>query len=109
MTQTRVRPWYQDTIDFGRDRKEQIDASIAGRPARPPADLAALARRALPAAMMDDADLFRAFAEIIAMLTPPQQVMTRPGLTDRIIRVADGRQPVTPPGPSRDHVLRMLA
>ena len=33
MTQTRVRPWYQDTIDFDRDRKEQIDASIAGRPA----------------------------------------------------------------------------
>jgi 2-polyprenyl-6-methoxyphenol hydroxylase-like FAD-dependent oxidoreductase len=109
MSQTRVRPWYQDTIEFDRERKEQIDASINGRPARAPTDPAALARRALPVAMMDDADLFRAFAEIIAMLTPPQQVMTRPGLIDRIMRIADGRQAVTPPGPSRDHVLRMLA
>jgi flavin-dependent dehydrogenase len=109
MSETRVRPWYQDTIEFDRQRKEQIDASIDGRPARAPTDPAALARRALPVAMMDDADLFRAFAEIIAMLALPQQVMTRPGLIDRIMRIADGRQALTPPGPSRDQVLRMLA
>ena len=108
MSQTRVRPWYQDTIEFDQQRKEQLDASIDGRP-RAPADPAALARRALPVAMMDDADLFRAFAEITAMLTPLQQVMTRPGLIDRIMRVTGGRHPAPPPGPSRDQVLRMLA
>lgn len=109
MSQARVRPWYQDTIEFDRERKEQIDASINGRPAPVPADPAALARGALRVAMMDDADLFRAFAEIIGMLALPQQVMTRPGLIDRITLIADGRRPEAPPGPSRDHVLRMLA
>jgi 2-polyprenyl-6-methoxyphenol hydroxylase-like FAD-dependent oxidoreductase len=109
MSETRVRPWYRDTIEFDRERKEQIDASIDGRPARAPADPAALLRTALTIAMMEDADLFRAFAEIIGMLEPPRQVMTRPGLADRIMRIADGRSVVTPPGPSRDRVLRMLA
>jgi hypothetical protein len=104
-----VRPWYEDTIEFDRQRKEQIDASIDGRPARAPAGPAALARSALPVAMQADADLFRAFAEINAMITPPRQVMARPGLIDRILDVAGGRPPAPPPGPSRDQVLRLLA
>jgi flavin-dependent dehydrogenase len=110
MSETRVRPWYQDTIDFDRDRKEQIDASIDGRPARAPADTAALARQALPVAMLDDADVFRAFAEIVGMLTPPRQVMARPGLADRVMTIA-GACPAAPavPGPSRGDVLRILA
>ncbi len=109
MSQARVRPWYQDTIEFDQQRKEQIDASIEGRQARAPADPAALARSALPVVMMGDADLFRAFAEINAMLTPPQQVMTRPGLMDRILRIAGGHHAAPPPGPARKCLLRMLA
>jgi 2-polyprenyl-6-methoxyphenol hydroxylase-like FAD-dependent oxidoreductase len=109
MSQARVRPWYEDTIEFDRQRKEQIDASIDGRPARAPAGPAALARSALPVAMQADADLFRAFAEINAMITPPRQVMARPGLIDRILDIARGRPPEPPPGPSRDQVLRLLA
>jgi hypothetical protein len=76
-----VRPWCRDTIEFDRERKDQIDASIDRRPARPPADPAVLLRGALTVATMEDADLFRAFAEIIGLLELPGQVMARPGLT----------------------------
>lgn len=108
MTETRVRPWYRDTVEFDRGRKEQIDASIEGRPARAAQDQASLARRALLVAMRHDPDIFRAFADIMAMLALPQQVMARPGLADRITEIA-GRDAVTPPGPSRDEVLRSMA
>ena len=108
MSETRIRPWYQDTIEFDRERKEQIDASIEGRPARARRP-AALARRALLVGMMHDPDFFRAFAEIIGMLALPQQVMARPGLIDRISDIAADRDALTPPGPSRDDVLHSLA
>lgn len=108
MSEARVRPWYQDTIEFDRERKEQIDASIDGRLLRPPAGPEGRLRSALRLAMMHDADVFRAFAEIVGMLTLPQHVMARPGLTDRITRIAADRDVVTPPGPTRDDLLRKL-
>ncbi len=108
MSETRVRPWYENTLEFDRERKEQIDASIDARPCSLPAEPAARARRALLAGMMHDADLFRAFAEINGMLAPPQEVMGRPGLRERIMGFA-ACEPGSPPGPSRDDVLRTLA
>lgn len=47
MSETRVRPWYEDTLEFDRERMEQIGASIEGRPCSLPAEPTALARRAL--------------------------------------------------------------
>ena len=38
MTQARVIPWYQATVEFDRARKEQMDAAIEGRPAPQPTD-----------------------------------------------------------------------
>jgi hypothetical protein len=58
-------------------------------------------------AMMFDADVFRAYLEIISMLAPPEEVLARPGLTDRIMAAA-GRD-VQVPGPSRAELLKMLA
>ena len=46
----RIRPWYEDTLEFDRERKEQIDTSIDARPRSLPAESAAPARRALPVA-----------------------------------------------------------
>jgi hypothetical protein len=59
--------------------------------------------------MMYDADLFRAANEIRSVLTLPQEVMARPGLVDRIMEVASTHDAVTPPGPSREELLQMLA
>lgn len=46
---------------------------------------------------------------VLGMLELPRQVMGRPRLADRIMRIADGRPAVAPRGPSRDQILRMLA
>ena len=113
MTETRVTPWYRNTVELDRARREQITASIEGRPAASPADpetiAAAAGRNALQVAMLHDADIFRAMCEIVTMLTLPQEVMGRPGLAERIREVAAEREAVTPPGPSRADLLNSLA
>jgi hypothetical protein len=60
---------------------------------------------ALAAAMMYDADLFRAFLEIVSVQALPQEVMARPGIVDRILEVASAHEPVIPPAPSREELL----
>ena len=51
-------------------------------------DLAGAPLRDLQAAMTWDADVFRAFMEMITMLAPPQEIMTRPGLARKITEAA---------------------
>jgi 2-polyprenyl-6-methoxyphenol hydroxylase-like FAD-dependent oxidoreductase len=109
MTETRVTPWYRNTVEIDRTRIAQIHALIGGRPALQPTDPPARIRNALLVAMMHDADLFRAYAEIVSLLALPQEVMARPGVIDRIMEVAGTHEAVTPPSPSRDELLRMLA
>ncbi|HEX6453139.1 MAG TPA: FAD-dependent oxidoreductase [Trebonia sp.] len=109
MTQARVTPWYRDTVRLDRARLAQIDASIEGRPGSDEAGEQASAQSALLVAMMYDADVFRAYLEMISMLALPQEVLARPGLTDRIMAAADGRDALTLPGPSRADLLKMLA
>lgn len=105
MTEERVTPWYRDTVAFDRLRASQIAAAVQGRaPPRPTNPIGAL-----PIAMPYDADLFRAFIEIRAVLALPRDVLARPGLADRIMELAATHEPIVPPGPSREELLRMLA
>lgn len=104
MTETRVTPWYRDTVAFDRARTAEINALIEDRPTPRPMD----PHNALRVAMMYDADLFRAAMEIISLLALPQEVMARPGVIDRILKVAGCHEAWAPPGPSRDELLRML-
>jgi 2-polyprenyl-6-methoxyphenol hydroxylase-like FAD-dependent oxidoreductase len=109
MTETRVAPWYRNTIEIDRTWIARFNASIEARPAPQPTDPLARVAKAFSVAMMYDADLFRAANETRSVLTLPQEVMARPGLVDRIMQVADTHEPVTAPGPSREQLLRMLA
>ncbi len=109
MTQARIAPWYQNTIALDRARLAQLDAA-AGRPATPPAlGPGARAMRDLTAAMLHDADLFRAFLEFNTMLALPQEVLGRPGLADRIAAVAAEHEAFVIPGPTRADVLATLS
>ena len=105
MTETRLTPWYRDTVAFDRQRTAQIAAAIQGRSAPRPAG----PEHALHVAMLYDADLFRAGLEIVSLLALPQEVMARPGVCERIGAVARAHDAVVPPGPSRYELLRMLA
>ena len=109
MTEARVTPWYRHTIELDRARAAAIDAAIEGRSLPEPNDPAARVRAAFLVAMRYDADVFRAFSEITALLTLPREVMSRPGLVDSILEAARGRELVAPPGPSRAELLRMMA
>ena len=109
MTEARLTPWYRHTIELDRARAAAIDAAIEGRSLPEPTDPAARVRAAFPIAMRYDADVFRAFSEITALLTLPREVMSRPGLVDSILQAARGRELVAPPGPSRAELLRMMA
>ena len=110
MTETRVTPWYRDTIQIDRKRMAGVNALIEGRPEpEQPADPRARIANALNVAMMYDADLYRAAAEMRSVLALPQEVMARPGMVDRILEVAETHEAVNPLGPSRRELLRMLA
>jgi 2-polyprenyl-6-methoxyphenol hydroxylase-like FAD-dependent oxidoreductase len=112
MSQDRILPWYRQTVQLDRARKAQIDASIAGAPtAGPPGvlggDTPGLA--GLQVAMLYDAEMFRAFMEIISMLALPGDIMARPGFSEHLAKAAAGREPFEMPGPSRADLLSSLA
>jgi flavin-dependent dehydrogenase len=109
MTETRVTPWYRNTIEIDRAWIARFSALIEGRPEPQPTDPRARVAKALSIAMMYDADLFRAANEIRSLLALPQEVIGRPGLVDHIMEVASTHQSVTPPGPSRKELLEMLS
>jgi hypothetical protein len=109
MTSARVTPWYQNTVTFDRARKQEIDASIEGRPApQLPASMAQF-QRAFGVAMLYDPDVFRDMMEFISMMALPEQVFTRPGFGDRVSAAAEGREAFTAPGPSRADLLKIVA
>jgi hypothetical protein len=59
--------------------------------------------------MAGDADVFRAYQEMTLMLAPPQEILARLGLAEKITEAASGRKPWAAPGPSRTEVLTMLS
>jgi hypothetical protein len=56
-----------------------------------------------------DADVYRAFIEMAAMLALPDEIVARPGMAERIKESADGREPYVVPLPSRADVLKMMS
>jgi 2-polyprenyl-6-methoxyphenol hydroxylase-like FAD-dependent oxidoreductase len=109
VTEAELTPWYRATLDVDRDRLIDVEALAEGRPVPPPADEAAAVRRALLVAMACDADVFRAFMEIVGVVTSPHEVMARPGLVERILTIAESQPPLQVPGPSRQELLELVA
>jgi 2-polyprenyl-6-methoxyphenol hydroxylase-like FAD-dependent oxidoreductase len=114
MSEERIVPWYRQTVQLDRARKAQIDASIAGV-AEPRAPLPGHDGGGTPGwaeiqvAMLYDADVFRAFMEIIGMLALPDDIMARPGFSEHLAKSAAGHEAFEIPGPSRADLLRSLA
>lgn len=109
MTETRVTPWYRNTVEIDRRRVARYKLFIKGWPEPQPAAPRERSSDALAVAMMYDADLFRAALEIVSLLALPQEIMARPGVVGRIMEVASNHEAVMPPGPSRAELVRMLA
>jgi 2-polyprenyl-6-methoxyphenol hydroxylase-like FAD-dependent oxidoreductase len=112
MSQDRIVPWYQQTVRLDQARKRQLDASIAGTPTAPGGvltDDGGDGLAAIQSGMLYDADVFRAFLEIISLLALPAEIMARPGFRDLLARSVAGREPFAIPGPSRADLLSLLA
>ena len=96
-------------MDGDRDRLAEIEAIAEGRPLPPPGDDAAAVRHAMLVAMAYDGDIFRAFLEIFTVLTPPSEVLARPGLLDRILTIAPRTTTHSgSPGPTRQELVELV-
>lgn len=104
-TESRVTPWFKDSVRGDRKRTAQIAAAIDDQPLAAPQEPEDL----LPRAMLHDAELFRAFIEVYSLLALPGEVLARPGITDRIRRVAQAHEATQLPCPSRQQLLHILA
>jgi 2-polyprenyl-6-methoxyphenol hydroxylase-like FAD-dependent oxidoreductase len=104
LTTERVEPLFADTLAFDRHRLAEIDAVIEGRTYETDDPGWALGN-ALAASIMNDPDLLRAFIEVALLLDTGAGVLSRPGIAERAIALAD---PTPLPGPNRAELLALV-
>jgi len=110
-TEREVAPWYRLQVKADRARVAAIDAACEGRPLpqRPDKGDEHRPEAAFLAAVPYDPDAYRAYMEVVACLALPEEVFARPGLAERVLAAAQGREPMALPGPDRAQVLALLA
>jgi len=99
-----VEPLFVDTLEFDRHRLAEIEAVIDGRPYETDDPGWALGN-ALAASIMHDPDLLRGFMEVVSLLDTGVGVMSRPGIAERAIALAD---PTPLPGLDRADLLSLV-
>jgi hypothetical protein len=104
LTRERVEPLFADTLSFDRHRLAEVEAAIEGRPYETE-DPAWLLTNALATSVMKDPDLLRGFIEVAMLLERGVDVLSRSGLAERAIALAD---PTPLPGPDRDELLSLV-
>jgi 2-polyprenyl-6-methoxyphenol hydroxylase-like FAD-dependent oxidoreductase len=104
LTADSVEPLFADTLAFDRHRLADIEATIEGRPYETDDPGWALGN-ALAASIMRDPDLLRGFIEVVSLLDTGASVMSRPGIAERAIALAD---PTPLPGPDRAELLTLV-
>jgi len=104
LTTETVEPLFADTLTFDRHRLAEIEAVIDGRPYETDDPGWALGK-ALAASIMHGPDLLRGFVEVASLLDTGAGVLSRPGLAERAVALAD----LTPlPGPDRAQLLALV-
>lgn len=103
-TEQLVAPFYWNQVAADRARIAEITAIRDGLP---PPNRNSMMDRFVKAAGQDPV-VFRALLETVLCLALPQEVLQRPGMTDRINSAANGA-PVRIPGPDRNQLLRLLS
>jgi pimeloyl-ACP methyl ester carboxylesterase/2-polyprenyl-6-methoxyphenol hydroxylase-like FAD-dependent oxidoreductase len=108
LTESSVAPWYRATLAFDRHRLAEIDAEVAGHPYVTP-DASWAMSTALYAAARRDPDLLRAHSAIAAMIATPQEVLSGPGLLERVIRLGANASRYPEDAPTRTELLGAIA
>ena len=107
VTEQTLTPWYRDQIDRDYQRAAQIKAAIDGRhPGHLGDDPRRPAQAAFLAAASADPDVARALMDVMSCLCLPGQVMSRPGLKEKVVSFVNAEVPATP-GPTRSELLAL--
>jgi 2-polyprenyl-6-methoxyphenol hydroxylase-like FAD-dependent oxidoreductase len=107
-TETKLTPWYRETVEEDRHRLREIDALRSGLEPSQPGDPTSALRSALLTAMLHDPDLFRSFLESRGCFTPLRETFARAGVPERILELAGEHERVPMPGPGREELLQLL-
>ena len=109
-TERHIRPWYDAQIAADRMRFAEMNALRDGHAPAPPADGLANGIQALMSTMAFDPDLFRAGLEYVGTITPIQQILARPIVTEAISQAGEALKQRTSsplPGPTRAQLLEI--
>jgi 2-polyprenyl-6-methoxyphenol hydroxylase-like FAD-dependent oxidoreductase len=104
LTSEKVEPFFADTLSFDRHRLREVEAAIEGRPYETD-DPGWTMGQALASSMTKDPDLFRGFIDVVSLLDRGVDVLSRPGIADRALALAD---PTPLPGPDRSELLALV-
>ena len=119
VTVAAVEPLYRATLWFDRGRLAELaadaagydgDAADGGRDGGPgPAgDPRWAAGKALFAASLADQDVAREYLAVSMLLTTAEEVFTRPGMAERVMRLGAGAARYPLPGPNRHELLTAI-
>lgn len=106
-TRAQIQPWHEATATLDRGRMVELRAAIEGVSFEPTPDAAIGA--AMATASMTDEDMLRSFAEIVGCLALPMEVLSRPGMFERVLELAGEQPPPSPYGPDRQRLLELIA
>lgn len=104
-TEAECTPWVRMQIEMDAARVAAVEANREGREP-PPVDETT---KVVGTAMIHDPDIYRAFIEIVTCQTLPEEVFSRPGLLEKALAVAEGKDAFELPGPSREQLLELVS
>jgi 2-polyprenyl-6-methoxyphenol hydroxylase-like FAD-dependent oxidoreductase len=112
VTEAEITPWYHAQIAVDRMRFGEMAAIREGRAVPPPPSELARRIRDLMSSVPASADLFRDALEYIGTITPVQEILERPEVTERLAAarnvLKDAPRPPSP-GPDRNQLLQIVA
>ena len=102
-----VEPWYRATLSYDRARLAEVDAEVAGTAYEP--DPIWDFTRAMTSAAGKDGEMLRARLRVAGLLESSDEVLSRPGVMERVIELGSGWRDEPTYGASREEFLRALS
>ena len=107
VTLATAEPWFRSTLAFDEGRLAEIDALLENRPLEPTPEFEFL--NALETAAGKDPEMLRALLSIANVLTLPDEMSARPGLSERVEELGSDWLHEQPPGPSRQELVALAS
>lgn len=102
-----ITPWHDATVRIDQRRVREMRIFREGGTPQP-SDAEKIAD-VMQAAVMLDPDITRGFTEIFSCISTADEVMSRPGLLDRVLACADRVSTDPPPGPDRAQLMELVS